>query len=80
MTDDVVGVLNEGANESSMLARVLRHVENRPVCPRAEDFWEALKYDDALVVRLKAEMPAERLLPIDCRYRDRVGGLEYCHE
>lgn len=78
MGDDLVGILNEGANESTMVARVLRHVEDRPVCPRAEDFYATLKYDDQVVVRLRGDMPGETRLPIDCRYRN--GAVEFCHE
>jgi predicted RNA-binding Zn-ribbon protein involved in translation (DUF1610 family) len=70
---EVAEILSEGANESTMLARVFRHVEDRPVAPRAEDFYAALKYDPAIVVRIHWCQTA-----IDCRYRD--GKVEYVHE
>ena len=78
MSENLVDILSEGANEHSALARVLRHVEDRHVCPHARDFYVALKYDPTVVVRLRAEMPAERELPIDCRYRN--GAVEFTTE
>jgi len=77
-SEGLVEVLNEGANESTMVARVLRHVEDRPVCPRPEDFYEALKYDCAVVVRLHGSSGEDGAIPIDCRYRN--GTVEYVHE
>jgi DNA-directed RNA polymerase subunit RPC12/RpoP len=76
--DELVEILNEGANENAMVARILRHVEDRPVCPRPEDFYAALKHDPAVVVRLHGELPGEREIPIDCRFRRSV--VEFTHE
>jgi predicted RNA-binding Zn-ribbon protein involved in translation (DUF1610 family) len=78
MSDDLVAILNKGADGNAMVARVLRHAEDRPVCPRPEDFWVALKYDPAVVVRLRAGLPGGFVLPVDCRHRD--GDLEFTHE
>jgi len=76
-SEDLIEILNEGANENTMVARVLRHVEDRPVCPRPEDFYEAMKYDPAVVVRLHIS-PTRGSFAIDCRYRD--GDVEYTHD
>jgi len=73
--DDVAGILEEAASKNAMLARVLRHVQDKPVCPRSEDFHVALKHDERLVVRLQAEMPGEREIPIDTRWRN--GAVEF---
>lgn len=73
MPEDLIDILNEGANENAMVARVLRHVEDRPVCPRPEDFFAALKFDPQVVVRVHWCQT-----PIDCRYRNGV--VEYTHE
>lgn len=79
MTDSkVVALLEEAASENTMLARVLRHVQDKPVCPHPSDFYAALKHDRAVVVRLHGEMPGEREIPIDCRFRD--GAVEFTTE
>jgi len=78
MSEDLEDILKKAASENAMLARVRRHVEGRPVEPRAEDFYAALKYDPAVVVRLSGEMPGEREIPIDCRFRN--GAVEFTTE
>ncbi|WP_435175710.1 hypothetical protein [Halorussus sp. AFM4] len=78
MSEDLIAILNEGADESTMLARVLRHVEDRPVAPRAEDFLAALKYSPAIVIRLRAPTADGESLEIDCRYRNGV--IQYRHD
>ncbi len=76
--DDLVTLLRQGAKTDATLARVLRHVEDKPICPRPEDFLAALKYDPAVVVRLSEPLPEDSTVAIDCRYRD--GNVEYTHE
>jgi DNA-directed RNA polymerase subunit RPC12/RpoP len=78
MSENIVAILNEGADENAMVARVLRHVEDRPVAPRAEDFLAALKYDPAVVIRLRGPMADGEALDIDCRYRNGV--VQYRHD
>ncbi|WP_135829987.1 zinc ribbon domain-containing protein [Halorussus halobius] len=75
MTESVPSLLAEGASENAPLARVLRHVQDKPVEPRPEDFYAALKLDDHLVVRLREDMPGEREIPIDTRWRN--GAVEF---
>lgn len=75
---DIQSVLVAAADDSRHCQRVLRYHEGRHVCPQPMDFYEALRADSRVVVRVHGDLPGERDLPLDCRFRRSV--VEFTHE
>ena len=74
MSDELTEILSAAADTSSPCARVLRFHEDLHVAVRPRDFYDALKVDPAVVVRVEQE----DVVPIDCRFRN--GAVEFATE